>query len=182
MWVIHWGLFLRLPWRTWVCPCEDQVWRWCSCLGLRGSGSTRYSGESAAGAAGNVVLRKGMATSIGQYAPVFLPGERPSLTEKPGRPQSTGLQWVRHCWSDPVSIGERHFFCLGHLCPVGFEREGSAAAWLAEVLAVPRVQGHGLPLLQELRPSQSLLSSFLQLAIRRPLWPVFPHNSTHWST
>ena len=33
-----------------------------------------------------------MATSIGEYAPVFLPGEHPSLTEKPGRPQSTGLQ------------------------------------------------------------------------------------------
>ena len=44
MWVVRWGLLLRLPWRTWVCPCEAQVWRWCSCLGRRGSGSTRYSG------------------------------------------------------------------------------------------------------------------------------------------
>ena len=34
---------LRLPWRAWVCPCEGQVWRWCSCLDCRGSGSTRYS-------------------------------------------------------------------------------------------------------------------------------------------
>ena len=50
------GLLLRLPWRTWVCPCEGQVWRWCSCLGHRGSGSTRYSGELAARAAGNIVL------------------------------------------------------------------------------------------------------------------------------
>ena len=24
MWVLHWGLLLRLPWRTWVCPCEGQ--------------------------------------------------------------------------------------------------------------------------------------------------------------
>ena len=24
MWVIHWGLLLRLPWRTWVCPWEGQ--------------------------------------------------------------------------------------------------------------------------------------------------------------
>ena len=56
IWVIHWGLLLRLPWRTWVCPCEDQVWRWCSCLGCRDSGSTRYSGESAAREAGNIVL------------------------------------------------------------------------------------------------------------------------------
>ena len=28
MWVVHWGLLPRLPWRTWVCPCEGQVWRW----------------------------------------------------------------------------------------------------------------------------------------------------------
>ena len=33
-----------------------------------------------------------MASSVGQYAPVFLPGEPCSLSEKPGRPQSTGLQ------------------------------------------------------------------------------------------
>ena len=56
MWVMHWGLLLRLPWRTWVCSCEGQVWRWCSCLGHRGSGSTRYSGELAARAAGTTVL------------------------------------------------------------------------------------------------------------------------------
>ena len=52
----HWGLLLRLPWRTWVCPCEGQVWRWCSRLGCRGSGSPRYSGELGARAAGNIVL------------------------------------------------------------------------------------------------------------------------------
>ena len=44
-WAVHWSLLLRLPWRTLVCPCECQVWRWCSCLGCRGSDSTRYSGE-----------------------------------------------------------------------------------------------------------------------------------------
>ena len=54
--VVHWGLLLRLPWRTWVCPCEGQVWRRCSCLGCRGSGSTRYSAELAAGVAGIIVL------------------------------------------------------------------------------------------------------------------------------
>ena len=35
MWVVHWGLLLRLPWRTWVCPNEGQVWRLCSCLSHR---------------------------------------------------------------------------------------------------------------------------------------------------
>ena len=56
MWVVHWGLLLRLPWRTWVCPCEGQVWRWCSCLGFSASCSIRYSEELAARAAGNIVL------------------------------------------------------------------------------------------------------------------------------
>jgi len=48
-----------------------------------------------------------MATSTGQYAPIFLPGESPSLTEKPGRPQSTGLQRVGHYRSDPAYIDVR---------------------------------------------------------------------------
>ena len=25
MWVFHWGLLLRLPYRTWVCPCQTHV-------------------------------------------------------------------------------------------------------------------------------------------------------------
>ena len=55
VWVVHWDLLLRLPWRTWVCPCEGQL-RWCSCLGCRGSDGTRYSEELAARAEGNTVL------------------------------------------------------------------------------------------------------------------------------
>ena len=62
---------MRLPWRTWVCPYEDQVWRQCSCLGCGGSGSTRYSGELVARAAGNIVLQKDMKpvmTNMFQYS------------------------------------------------------------------------------------------------------------------
>ena len=81
MWVIHWGLLLRLHWRTWVCPCEGQVWRWCSCLGCRGSVSIRHTRQLVARVAENIVLKKGMANIIYQYAPVFLPGETLSLTE-----------------------------------------------------------------------------------------------------
>ena len=33
------GFLLGLPWRTWVCPSDGQVWRWCSYLDHRGSGS-----------------------------------------------------------------------------------------------------------------------------------------------
>ena len=49
-------MLLRLPWRTWVCPWKGQMWKWCNCLGHRGSGSTRYSGELVARAAGSIVL------------------------------------------------------------------------------------------------------------------------------
>ena len=56
LWVVHWSLLLRLPWRTWVCPCEVQVWRWCSCLGHRVSCSTRFSWELTAMTAGNIEL------------------------------------------------------------------------------------------------------------------------------
>ena len=38
------------------------------------------------------------------------------------------------------------------------EHEGGTAAWLAGTLTVPSVQGHRLPLLQELWPYQSLFS------------------------
>ena len=49
-------------------------------------------------------------------------------------------------------------------------------------LAVPSVQGHRLPPSQELWPYQNLFLSLLELAIRRPLWPVFLHHSTHSGT
>ena len=95
------------------CPSEDQLWRCCSCLGLRGSGSTRYSGEFVARAAGNSVLWKVVATSIGQDTPVFLPGE--PLTDKPGRTQSTGAQRFGQDQNDPVCMDT--FFGLWQLCP-----------------------------------------------------------------
>ena len=50
-----------------------------------------------------------MYDSIGPYAPVFLPGKPPSLTEKLGKPQSIGSQRVRHYRSDPVCIATRFF-------------------------------------------------------------------------
>ena len=41
-------------------------------LGLQGSGSTRCSGELAAREAGNIELKNGIATSVGQCVPVLL--------------------------------------------------------------------------------------------------------------
>ena len=42
------------------------------------------------------------------------------------------------------------------------EHEGGAAAWLAGTLAVPSVQGHRLPLPQELWPYLSLFFFFFE--------------------
>ena len=63
---------------------------------------------------------------------------------------------VRHDRSNPVCIDARLFFAHGSSAPVRLECEGGAAAWLAGTLAAPSVQGHRLPLPQELRPYQSL--------------------------
>ena len=78
----------------------------------------------------------------------------PSLTHKPGRPQSTGSQRVGHDRSSPERTDTRYFFV-----PVRVEHEGVTAAWLVDTLAVPSVQGHGLPPPQELCPYQSLFST-----------------------
>ena len=85
-------------------------------LGLQGSGSTRYSGESAAREAGNIELKKGMAASLGQYVPVFLPGETPLPDRKRGRTQPTQLQRARHYQSNPACIATR-LFLHWQFCP-----------------------------------------------------------------
>ena len=47
---------LRLSWRTWVCPSEDQAWRWHSCLDFGDPGSFRCSGMLATMGAGAMAL------------------------------------------------------------------------------------------------------------------------------
>ena len=60
-----------------------------------------------------IVLLKVMVSSIGQYAPVFLPGEPLSLTEKSGRLQSTGVQRAsRIRLKQPCTHRCKTFFCL----------------------------------------------------------------------
>ena len=60
-----------------------------------------------------------MATGIGQYTPIFLPRELPSLIERPGRSQATGSQGVEHYLSDPVCTDSRLlFFPCGSSDPV----------------------------------------------------------------
>ena len=140
-WVVHWVLLLRLPWRTWLCPCEGQVWRWCSCLGHRGSGSTRYSGGWRLGQqeiqCPRRVWQAVLANTL-QYSCLQNP-----LTEKPGSLQSTVSQRVGHDRSSPAHIDTRLFFACGSSAPVRVELEGGAVVWLVGTLAEPSVQGHG---------------------------------------
>ena len=101
-----------------------------------------------------------MGTNIGQYAPVFLPGEPPSLTEKPSKPQSTGSQRVD--MTEVILHAQmKDFFASGNSAPVTVEREGGTAAWFAGTLTGQSVQGHGLLPLQELWPYQNLFVSLL---------------------
>ena len=68
-----------------------------------------------------------------QYWPIHssvLAWRSPSLTEKPGRPQSTGSQRVEHNQSDPACIDARLFFACGCSASVRDKHEGDAAAWL----------------------------------------------------
>ena len=74
-----------------------------------------------------------MATSIGQYAPVSSPGKPPSLTEKPGRPQSTGLQ-SRTRPKRPCTHRCKASFACGSSAPERVEYEAGAAAWLVGTL------------------------------------------------
>ena len=83
-------------------------------MGHRGSGSTRYSEELAARATGNNSALEGYGKQYWQICFSILAWRTPSLTEKPGRPQSTGSQRVGHDRSDPVCIDTR-FFCLWQL-------------------------------------------------------------------
>ena len=44
------------------------------------------------------------------------------------------------------------FFACGSSAPVRVKHEGGAAAWLVGTLVAPSIQGHRLPLQQELWP------------------------------
>ena len=80
-----------------------------------------------------------MATSIGQYAPVFLPGEPPSLTEKPGRPH---LQGCKELDTTKACVHRcKTFSACSSSDPVRVEREGGTAAWLVGILGSTKCAG-----------------------------------------
>ena len=93
-----------------------------------------------------------MATCIGQYAPVFLRGE--NLLSDREAWQATIYRVAKSQTQPKRLCVDRHeaIFACGSSAPVRVESEGVAAAWLAGTVAAPCVQGHGLPLPQELWP------------------------------
>ena len=151
IWVVHLSLLLRLSWRTCVCPSEGPVWRWCSFLGCRDSGSTRYSGiwwlgHSALEGYGN------------QYWPICssILAWRTPLPDREAW-QAT-VHMVSKSWTQlkqSCMYRCKIFFAFGSSAPVKVKRKGSTAACVKQTLMVPSVQGHGLSQLQELWPYQS---------------------------
>ena len=87
---------LRLPWRAWFDPERARY----------GGGAAPWvtgvlaapvdSGGLAARAAENIVLWKGYGNQYWPICSSILAWRTPSLTEKPGRPQSTGSQRAGH--------------------------------------------------------------------------------------
>ena len=115
MWVIHWGLPMRLPWRAWVCPC----------MARRGGGAAAWvTGVLAApGTQGSWRLGQqeiwcsrrvwqSVLASTLQYSCLENP---PPWQRSLARPQSTGSHRVRRYWSDPACISTRHFLPVAAL-------------------------------------------------------------------
>ena len=102
-----------------------------------------------------------MATSIGQYAPVFLSGEPPLPDREAWQATVYRVAKSRTLPKRPCMQRWETFFASGSSAPVRVEHEGDTAAWLAGTLVAPSVQGHGLALPQESWPYQSPFSSLL---------------------
>ena len=134
------------------------MWRWCSTLNCRGSGSIRYSGGWRPG-------QQEIQCSRRVWRPVLTNMLQYSCLENPpdGEAwQATVYRVAKSRTLQKPPCVHRHetFFACGSSAPVRVEHEGSTAAWLAGTLAAPSVRGHGLPPQQELRPDQSLCLSF----------------------
>ena len=151
MWVAHWGLAPEAALRGLGLPLRGPGVEVVPLLGSQGFWPHQVlRGGVVARAAGNAVLRKGVATSGGQQAAVFWPGGSP-LRQRPGRRSLRGRR-VGQDGSDPV-LGNTSLLCAcGSPAPVRVGCGGGAAALLAGTLAGQRVQGLKLPPLKEWWP------------------------------
>ena len=103
-----------------------------------------------------------MATSIGQNAPVFLPGKPSSLPDREAWQATVYRVSKSRTQKRPCAHRCKSYFACGSSAPARAEHEGGAAAWLAGALEAPSVQGPGLPPPQELTAlSESFFEPFL---------------------
>ena len=92
---------------------------------------------------------------VWQPTPVFLPGESPRKRSLAGHsPQ--GLKKLNTSEMILHVQTQDFFLACGSSAPVRTECEGVTAAWVAGTLVVPSMQGHRLPQLQKVWPSQNL--------------------------
>ena len=120
-WVVHCGLAPEAFLEVLGLPSDGQEWRWCSWLGHRVSGNTRYSRQSVAAVVGNTVLQEGMATALAntlQYSCL----ETPLSDREAGQDTFYRVKRVRQDRSDPVRINTDLLlllllFSLLQLCP-----------------------------------------------------------------
>ena len=157
VWLIRWGLLLRLPWRTGFAPVRAGVevvqllgpqgfWQLQVLRGVGSQGSRKYSALEGDGNQCWPIRASTLAW-------------RTPLTEKPGKPQSRVAK-SQTLLKQPCMHRRKTSFACGRSAPVRAEREGGSAAWLAGTL-VASVQRHGLPPPQEFWPYQSLFLSLL---------------------
>ena len=98
IWVVHWSLLLRLPWRTWVCPSEDWVWRWCGYLDQR---PWKHQVWGGAGAGDTALL--GFFLASGNSAPVRTRYGGGSAGCIVGNLEVPGVQGSRWPWAHEIS-------------------------------------------------------------------------------
>ena len=101
IWVLPWGLLLWLPWRARVCPmratCGGGAAAWVAVV----LAAPDTQGSWRRGQQETQCSRRAWQRYWPTYSSV-LAWRAPSLTEKPGRPQATGLQRVGHDRRDPA--------------------------------------------------------------------------------
>jgi len=102
-----------------------------------------------------------MATSIGPYRSSVLAWRTPLTDREAWQATVYRVAKSQTLPKQPCVHRCKTFFPCGSSASVIVEHEGGAAAWLVGTLAVPSVQGHGLPPLQELWLCQSFFEPFV---------------------
>ena len=167
MWVVHWGLLLRLRWRTGVCPWGPGV-EVVQLLGHRGSAAPGPQGRWQRG-------QQELQRSRKVWQPVLARTPQYSCLENPWQRSLAG-----HGPQDHEELGTAEatrrarmqgFFCPRQRCPAGAEPEGGAAAGVAGPWR-RQERGDGDCLHGRSQAAPSLLSGLLSRA-QRPAWRVF---------